>query len=52
MIAQIILDIIMIIVLVIGMIKGATEVSAWVTLLWVFMTLFAHLQLKEKEDGK
>lgn len=50
MIVQIILDIIMIIVLVIGMIKGETEVSVWVTLLWVFIAFFAHLQLKSEHD--
>lgn len=50
MIAQIILDIIMIIILVIGMIKGATEVSAWVTLLWVSIALSAHLQLLSEHD--
>ena len=52
MITQIILDIIMLIVLVIGMIKGETEVSVWVVLIWVFIALFAHLRLKEEEDKK
>lgn len=53
MITQIILDIIMLIILAIGIFTGwKTEVDAWVALVWVFIALFAHLRLKEKEDGK
>lgn len=53
MIAQIILDIIMLIILVIGIFTGRqTEVDAWIALVWVFIALFAHLRLKEEEDLK
>lgn len=41
----------MIIFLVIGIVTGKhVETSAWVTLIWVFIALFAHLQLKEEND--
>lgn len=51
MIVQIILDILMIIFLVIGIITGKqVETHAWVTLLWVFVALFAHIQLKAEDD--
>ena len=51
MIVQIILDFIMIIVLVIGIVTGEkVETSAWSTLIWVFIALFAHIQLKAEND--
>ena len=53
MIVQIILDCIMIIVLIIGIVTGKqTEISAWVGLIWVFIALFAHLQLKENDSHR
>lgn len=51
MIIQIILDIIMIIFLVIGIVTGEhVETAAWVTLIWVLIALFAHIQLKSEND--
>ena len=51
MILQIILDFIMIIFLVIGIVTGKqVETHAWVTLIWVFIALFAHIQRKVEDD--
>lgn len=51
--AAIIIDFIMLIILAIGIFTGRkTEVDAWITLMWVFIALFAHLRLKEEEDEK
>jgi hypothetical protein len=53
MIVQIILDFIMIIVLFIGIVTGKhEEISTWVALMWVFIALFAHLQLKEHDTHR
>ena len=51
MIVLIILDFLMSITLVIGIVAGKqVETPAWVTLIWVFIALSAHIQLKVEND--
>lgn len=49
--AQIILDIIALIVFAIGAILGVGEVRPWMLIVWVSVTLSAHIQLDEYENN-